>query len=92
MIEKQDAYKKRGVDYRVSVSMLTLPREYYQSETLYREEVEKIFCKRCEHAGHAGRHATPIHGLYLCGSGSHPGGGLTGVPGMLAAVAILSSS
>jgi phytoene dehydrogenase-like protein len=24
---------------------------------------------------------TPIRGLYLCGSGSHPGGGVTGAPG-----------
>ena len=31
------------------------------------------------------RYATPISGLYLCGSGSHPGGDLTGGPGMLAA-------
>jgi phytoene dehydrogenase-like protein len=34
------------------------------------------------------RYGTPIPGLYLCGSGSHPGGGLTGAPGMLAAAAI----
>ncbi len=34
---------------------------------------------------------TPIAGLYLCGSGSHPGGGLTGAPGALAARAILRS-
>lgn len=34
-------------------------------------------------------YATPVHGLYLCGSGTHPGGGLTGLPGMLAADAIL---
>jgi phytoene dehydrogenase-like protein len=31
------------------------------------------------------RYATPYEGLYLCGSGSHPGGGLTGAPGGLAA-------
>ncbi len=31
------------------------------------------------------RFATPISGLYLCGSGSHPGGGVTGGPGALAA-------
>lgn len=34
------------------------------------------------------RYATPIDGLYLCGSGSHPGGGLTCAPGALAATAI----
>ena len=35
------------------------------------------------------RYATPIQGLYLCGSGSHPGGGITGLPGSLAAQRIL---
>ncbi len=34
------------------------------------------------------RYATPIRGLYLCGSGVHPGGGLTGLPGYLGARAI----
>ncbi len=33
---------------------------------------------------------TPIAGLWLCGSGSHPGGGLTCAPGELAARAILA--
>lgn len=33
---------------------------------------------------------TPIAGLWLCGSGSHPGGGLTCAPGELAAQAILA--
>jgi phytoene dehydrogenase-like protein len=32
---------------------------------------------------------TPIRGLFLCGSGSYPGGGLTCAPGALAASAIL---
>jgi phytoene dehydrogenase-like protein len=36
-------------------------------------------------------HATPIAGLYLCGSGSHPGGGLTCAPAALAARAILAA-
>ena len=31
----------------------------------------------------------PIEGLYLCGSGAHPGGGVTGVPGMNAAREII---
>ncbi len=32
---------------------------------------------------------TPVAGLYLCGAGSHPGGGVTGAPGYNAAHAIL---
>lgn len=32
-----------------------------------------------------GRYKTPVEGLYLCGSGSHPGGGITCMPGYLAA-------
>ncbi len=32
----------------------------------------------------------PVKGLYLCGSGAHPGGGVTGAPGHNAAKAILS--
>jgi phytoene dehydrogenase-like protein len=32
---------------------------------------------------------TPFSGLWLCGSGSHPGGGVTCAPGALAAKAIL---
>jgi len=36
-----------------------------------------------------GRYRTPVAGLYLCGSGSHPGGGVTGAPGYNAAREIL---
>ncbi len=35
------------------------------------------------------RYRTPIDGLYLCGAGTHPGGGLNGRPGALAAARIL---
>jgi phytoene dehydrogenase-like protein len=31
------------------------------------------------------RYRTPIAGLYLCGAGAHPGGGVTGAPGYNAA-------
>ena len=34
---------------------------------------------------------SPISGLYLCGAGTHPGGGVTGAPGYNAAHAILRS-
>jgi phytoene dehydrogenase-like protein len=32
---------------------------------------------------------TPVPGLYQCGAGSHPGGGVTGAPGHNAAREIL---
>lgn len=35
------------------------------------------------------RYRTPIEGLYLCGSGTHPGGGVMGAPGYNAAREIL---
>ena len=35
------------------------------------------------------RYRTPIEGLYLCGSGTHPGGGVTGAPGFNASREIL---
>lgn len=38
--------------------------------------------------GHAD-YRMPLHGLYLCGSGAHPGGGVTGLPGRNAAREIL---
>jgi phytoene dehydrogenase-like protein len=31
------------------------------------------------------RYRTPVDGLYLCGAGTHPGGGVTGTPGFNAA-------
>ena len=39
--------------------------------------------------GH-GDYRAPIEGLYMCGAGTHPGGGVTGAPGHNAARAILA--
>jgi phytoene dehydrogenase-like protein len=36
-----------------------------------------------------GNYRSPIRGLYLCGSGAHPGGGVTGLPGRNAAREIM---
>jgi phytoene dehydrogenase-like protein len=35
------------------------------------------------------RYRTPVRGLYLCGAGAHPGGGIMGAPGHNAAAAVL---
>ena len=39
--------------------------------------------------GGAAQYAMPLDGLYLCGAGSHPGGGISGAAGRNAARAIL---
>jgi phytoene dehydrogenase-like protein len=35
------------------------------------------------------QYATPVHGLYLCGAGTHPGGGVMGACGHNAAQRVL---
>lgn len=40
----------------------------------------------------ASRYATPLPGLYLCGAGAHPGHGINGGPGWLAAKRVLADS
>jgi phytoene dehydrogenase-like protein len=37
------------------------------------------------------RYLTPVENLYLCGSGTHPGGAITGLPGYYAAKTILNT-
>ena len=39
----------------------------------------------------AAQYDTPVEGLYLCGAGCHPGGGLTGLPGRNAARRVIQS-
>ena len=42
--------------------------------------------------GGAAQYQLPVDGLYLCGAGAHPGGGVSGAPGRNAARAILGRS
>ena len=44
-----------------------------------RHDLDQIFSLRPHPS--AARYRTPVKGLYLCGSGSHPGGAVTGAPG-----------
>jgi phytoene dehydrogenase-like protein len=39
----------------------------------------------------ASGYATPIEALYLAGAGSHPGGGISGVPGLNAARRVMAA-
>jgi phytoene dehydrogenase-like protein len=48
---------------------------------------DQLFFKRP--VPHYADYRSPVAGLYQCGSSSHPGGGVTGVPGRNAALEIL---
>ncbi|MDQ2859468.1 MAG: NAD(P)/FAD-dependent oxidoreductase [Pseudomonadota bacterium] len=50
-------------------------------------ELDQLFSARPV-LGH-GNHRAPVPGLYMCGAGTHPGGGVTGAPGHNAAREIL---
>jgi phytoene dehydrogenase-like protein len=49
---------------------------------------DQLYCAR-PMSGYAA-YRMPVPGLYLCGSGAHPGGGVTGAPGHNAAQAVIA--
>ncbi|HTP76355.1 MAG TPA: NAD(P)/FAD-dependent oxidoreductase [Rhizomicrobium sp.] len=55
-----------------------------------RLELDQMFSARPV-LGH-GNYRSPIPGLYMCGAGTHPGGGVTGAPGHNAAREILKDA
>ncbi len=55
-----------------------------------RHDLDQIFSLR-PHPD-AAQYKTPVPGLYLCGSGSHPGGGVSGAPGRNAAMKIIADA
>lgn len=81
---------KSAVEHVHALSPLDLEREYGLSGgNIFHGELslQQLFSFR-PLAGWA-RYRTPIDDLYLCGSGTHPGGGVTGAPGHNAAHEIL---
>lgn len=69
-----------------ALSPLDLEREYGLTggDVLHGQyELHQLFSMR-PHPD-AAQHRTPVSGLYLCGAGAHPGGGVSGVPGRNAA-------
>ena len=77
--------------HRQVVTPLDLEREWGLSEgNIFQGELtlEQLFFLRPV-AGWA-RYTTPIAGLYMCGSATHPGGGIMGAPGRNAAMRILA--
>jgi phytoene dehydrogenase-like protein len=53
-----------------------------------RLDLDQLFSLR-PHPG-AAQYRTPVRNLYLCGSGAHPGGGVTGAPGHNAARRVIA--
>jgi phytoene dehydrogenase-like protein len=79
------------IRHRQIVTPLDLEREWGLSEgNIFQGELtlEQLFFLR-PIPGWA-QYRTPIQNLYLCGSATHPGGGIMGAPGRNAALRILS--
>ena len=79
------------VRHRQVVTPLDLEREWGLSEgNIFQGELtlEQLFFLRP--APGWAQYATPISNLYMCGSATHPGGGIMGAPGRNAAMRILS--
>jgi phytoene dehydrogenase-like protein len=81
---------KNIILHRQVVTPLDLEREFGLSEgNIFQGELslEQLFFLRPV-PGYA-QFRTPIRNLYMCGSATHPGGGIMGAPGRLAALEIL---
>ena len=79
------------VRHRQVVTPLDLEREWGLSEgNIFQGELtlEQLFFLRP--APGWARYRTPIDNLYMCGSATHPGGGIMGAPGRNAAMRILA--
>src|SRR5437763_3224878 len=81
---------KNIILHKQVVTPLDLEREWGLSEgNIFQGELslEQLFFLRPV-SGFA-RFRTPIKNLYMCGSATHPGGGIMGAPGRLAALEVL---
>lgn len=90
IIEEYCPNIKSIVEHRQVLTPLDLERRFgITGGNIFHGEmsVDQMFVMRPV-AGSA-RYAMPVPGLYLCGSGAHPGGGVMGAPGYNAAKAIL---
>lgn len=84
---------KKSIIHREVITPLDMEREFSLPKgNIFHMEItpDQMFFFRPV-AGWAA-YRTPIKGLFLCGSGTHPGGGVTGAPGYNAAQTVLSDS
>jgi phytoene dehydrogenase-like protein len=82
---------KRIILHRQVVTPLDLEREWGLSEgNIFQGELtlEQLFFLRP--APGWAQYTTPVDSLYMCGSATHPGGGIMGAPGRNAAMKILA--
>ena len=89
-ISKYAPNLKKIIVGRQVLTPLDLEREWGLSEgNIFQGELslEQLFFLRPV-PGWA-QYRTPVRGLYMCGSATHPGGGIMGAPGRLAAMEIL---
>jgi len=90
LLERYAPNIRGAIEHVHGLSPLDLEREYgLTGGNIFHGELrlDQLFAMRPV-AGWA-RYATPVRGLFLCGSGTHPGGGVTGAPGHNAAQQIL---
>jgi phytoene dehydrogenase-like protein len=79
--------------HRQVITPLDLEREWGLSEgNIFQGELtlEQLFFLRP--APGWAQYKTPVDGLYMCGSATHPGGGIMGAPGRNAALKILADA
>ena len=82
LIEEYAPNIRRIIEHRQVLSPLDLERRFgITGGNIFHGEMslDQMFVMRPV-AGWA-RYRTPVAGLYLCGSGAHPGGGVMGAPG-----------
>jgi phytoene dehydrogenase-like protein len=81
------------IEHRQILTPLDIEREFGLSEgNIFQGELslEQLFFLRPA-PGWAG-YKTPIRKLYMCGSATHPGGGIMGAPGMNAALRVIAET
>ncbi|MFQ5951042.1 MAG: phytoene desaturase family protein [Candidatus Geothermarchaeales archaeon] len=82
---------KGAIIHRQVVSPLDLEREYALSGgNIFHGEITPDQMLSLRPVPGWSDYRTPIRNLYLCGSGTHPGGGVLGLPGYNAAHVIIS--
>jgi phytoene dehydrogenase-like protein len=84
---------KSLIRHRQVVTPLDLEREWGLSEgNIFQGELalQQLFFLRP--VPRWAKYRTPIHGYWQCGAGTHPGGGIMGASGRLAALEILKDN